>query len=319
MDDTKTPLVSIVTPSYNQGKFVSETIDSVLRQDYKDIEYIVVDGGSTDNTLDILKGYEDRFKWISEKDEGQADAINKGWIKARGSILAYLNSDDTYFLKNSVSIAVEYLRNNPDVGIVYGRSVFVDSDGRRLGYYDSFPFEYDAVFRNCLNPIPQPSAFLKREVIEKVGYLDENVQFAMDWDLWLRAGRYFKIKYIPDILSTYRIHPDSKTISGLLKLADDTVYIYKKLFSSGLSESIKKDEDKVMAIAYSKSAQRYFAGGDLQKAGESFLRALKLNHASLGMREYIKLFLTTIPSIGIYIHKKYFLKRYHKLLFIVKS
>jgi len=206
------PCVSIVTPSYNQGQFIEETILSVLNQDYPRIEYIVMDGGSTDNTLQILKKYAGRLKWVSEKDQGQSDAINKGFQRATGDILAWLNSDDTYF-PGAVKRAVEILYGDTDFKMIYGKTRYCDEGGKCLGEYPTEPFDYKrlAVF----NFICQPSTFFKREVFLEAGGLNTSLQFAMDYDFWLRTVGRFKVEYLPEYLSTFRLHGKSKTISQI--------------------------------------------------------------------------------------------------------
>jgi glycosyltransferase involved in cell wall biosynthesis len=206
------PLVTIVTPSYNQGRFIDETILSVLDQDYPHIEYIVVDGGSTDQTLDILKKYEGRLRWVSERDHGQADAINKGFSMATGDILAWLNSDDTY-LPGAVSRAVSFLTDHQDIKMVYGKAHYSDETGRILGEYPTEPFDCQRLA--VVNFICQPSTFVQKEAFIQAGGLDSTLQFAMDYDLWIRIVDQFKVEYLPEVLSIFRLHSQSKTISEL--------------------------------------------------------------------------------------------------------
>ena len=220
-------LVSIITPSYNQGGFIEETIKSVLSQDYPEIEYIVIDGGSTDNTVEILKKYEGRLKWVSEKDRGQSDAINKGFGMARGEILAWLNSDDIY-LSGAVSKAVEFLRNHPDVKVIYGNARFCDESGKIIGEYcppDIFDYKSLAFY----NSICQPSTFFRRDAFFDVGGIDLSLHHLMDHDLWMKMAKRFKVAYIPEFLSIYRLHDESKSVSDLhgLKRNEESLYIRK--------------------------------------------------------------------------------------------
>lgn len=283
------PLVSIVTPSYNQAAFISETIDSVLQQDYSPIEYAVYDGGSTDGTVEILKGYGNRLTWISEPDTGQANAINKGWKKARGSILAYLNSDDTYALPNAVTHAVEYFRRHPEVGIVYGGSAYTDSASNQIGTYRAYPFEYDQVFSRCENPIPQPSAFIRREVIDTIGYFDETLQCAIDLDYWLRAGLDYPLAYLPQVLSTFRLHPHSKSVAATAKTATDVLQIYRRLFANpALPASLQQQERKIMARVYELSARQSWQGQAWLAARQSFQSSWKCSPTVPTVKDYIK-------------------------------
>ncbi|MER3422188.1 MAG: glycosyltransferase [Nitrospiraceae bacterium] len=203
------PLVTVVTPSYNQGRFIRETIESVLSQDYPHIEYMVLDGGSTDETTAILKSYDGRFFWISEPDRGQAHAINKGWQRARGEILAWLNSDDVY-LPGAIRRAVDYLSRNPHFGMVYGEGHHMAVDGRVIERYPTEPFNPERLIDTCY--ICQPATFIRRNVIEEIGFLDESLNFCMDYDLWIRISRKYALGYMPQYLAQTRFYSESKTL-----------------------------------------------------------------------------------------------------------
>jgi glycosyltransferase involved in cell wall biosynthesis len=203
------PLVTIVTPSYNQGRFIRETIESVLSQDYPHIEYLVFDGGSTDETLDILKGYDNRLFWISEPDRGQAHAINKGLKRAKGSLVAWLNSDDVY-LAGAIAKAVTYLNENPRLGMAYGEAYHVDEHGRVIDRYPTELFDPQRLIETC--HICQPATFMRREAIHEIGYLDESLQYCIDYDLWIRLSKKYPLGLIPSYLAHSRLHSDCKTI-----------------------------------------------------------------------------------------------------------
>lgn len=204
------PLVSIVTPSYNQGKFIKETIESVLTQNYPNIEYIVMDGGSKDETVDILKSYGDRIKWVSEKDGGQADAVNKGIRAASGEIIGWLNSDDTY-LPGAILQAVKFFQRQTDVGMVYGEGYHTKENGEIIDRYPTESFNMDRLAQNCF--ICQPTAFFRKEVLLQVGMLNKDLHLCMDYELWMRIGKQFEIAYIPYFFATSRMYEDNKTLS----------------------------------------------------------------------------------------------------------
>jgi glycosyltransferase involved in cell wall biosynthesis len=212
------PLVSIVTPSFNQAAFLEETILSVLNQDYQHIEYIVVDGGSNDGSVDIIRRYSTRLAWwVSENDHGQTDAINKGFAKANGDILAWINSDD-YYYPNAVREAVFFLEDHLDSGLVYGDANLVDRDGKFLGKFPARQTDYNKLMQGSVH-IPQQSAFFRHQLWKKVGPLDPSFFFAMDYDLWVRLSKVTKIHYHPRLWSNFRLHGEGKTL-----ITDDRCY-----------------------------------------------------------------------------------------------
>jgi glycosyltransferase involved in cell wall biosynthesis len=213
MPDSNFPLVSIVTPSYNQARYLERTICSVLDQDYANIEYLVVDGGSRDGSLEIIQRYADRLAWwVSEKDRGQTDAINKGFARAKGEILAWLNSDDTYEV-NAVTEAVAFLQERPQVGLVYGDANFIDENGRIIGRFPAAQTDYKHLRRGYVH-IPQQSAFWRADLWRKVGPLDPSFYFAMDYDLWIRLVAEAPLQYLPRVWANFRLHSQGKTIAA---------------------------------------------------------------------------------------------------------
>ncbi|MDD6070066.1 MAG: glycosyltransferase family 2 protein [Clostridiales bacterium] len=221
------PLVSIITPSYNQGRFIRETIESVLSQDYDNIEYIVVDGVSTDDSLEIIKEYEGRLTYISEKDKGQSDAINKGFRMAQGDIVAWLNSDDVYE-PHCISRAVEEFQKNDKLGLVYGDGYIIDADSNKLKVFEyTEKFDYWKLV-NFWDYIMQPATFFKRETLQKVNYLDVNLHYCMDWDLWIRLAAVSEVKYIPELLACSREYGDTKTSTGGDKRLEEITGLLQK-------------------------------------------------------------------------------------------
>jgi GT2 family glycosyltransferase len=219
------PLVSIITPSYNQGRYIEETIQSVLSQDYPHLEYLVVDGGSSDNTVEILKKYEGHLTWISEKDRGQADAINKGFNMAQGAIVAWLNSDDTY-LPGAVRKSVQYFETHPEIGMLYGEGYHIDENGEFIERYYTEPFDYQRLSELCF--ICQPTVFLRAEVIRTVGLLDVTLNFCLDYEYWMRIAKRFRIGYLETYLANSRLHLDSKTLSKRVEVHQETLQVVKR-------------------------------------------------------------------------------------------
>lgn len=273
------PYVTVVTPAYNQADFLRDTIESVLSQDYPNIEFVVFDDGSTDETPNILSDYGDRFYWETQKNMGQTPTINKGWSMTNGEIITWLNSDDTFYDPTSVRTGVEFLLNNPEVGVVFGDSMFTEADGKEIRPTRPITdFTYLKFVKNCENSISQPSAFIRRDVVRKVGELDSKYFYFMDWDFWLRAGLHFKLEHIDKILSTYRLHADSKTVAQSKKAAPELEYMYKKYFSrDDIPEEIRAVEKEAMMNMYFTSGSYYLAGNDSKSASEMAKKAFQTN------------------------------------------
>lgn len=205
----KLPLVSIITPSFNAERFLEDTIRSVLAQDYPLLEYIVIDGGSTDGTLEILRSHGHQLTYLSAPDGGAADAINKGFMRARGEILAWLGADDTYLL-GAVSKAVEALVQNPHAAAIYGEGYWTDAAGQVLRRYPTAPYNPAMFASECC--ICQPTCFFRRHAFEAVGLLNPALRASFDYDLWIRLTKRYPFVHIPDYLATSRMHRENKTL-----------------------------------------------------------------------------------------------------------
>jgi glycosyltransferase involved in cell wall biosynthesis len=219
------PVLSIVTPSYNQESFIEETIKSIISQEGDfNIDYVVVDGMSTDGSVEIIRKYDAllregkwpvkckgiNYRWVSEPDKGQSDAIEKGFRMAEGEILAYLNSDDVY-LPDAFKKVVGFFGAHPSTLMIYGDSYYVDESGSVVGKYPTEPFNYDRLA--VRNIICQQSAFFKRKAYEDAGGVDTNLQYVMDYDLWIRMAKKINVEYIEEYFSYFRLHEESKTMS----------------------------------------------------------------------------------------------------------
>lgn len=207
------PKVSIVTISYNQGQFLEECMRSVLEQDYPNLEYIVIDGGSSDNSKAIIEKLAHRLTyWQSEKDAGQTDAINQGFSHASGEILAWLNSDDL-LLPGAVSWAVAGLKANPEAGMVYGDCLLINADGKTLGRFPAAQTDYRKLRQGYVH-IPQQASFWRAELWKQIAPLDSSFYFAMDYDLWVRLAKLAPLVYLPgEPWAAFRLHGSAKSIA----------------------------------------------------------------------------------------------------------
>lgn len=287
------PLVSIVTPTYNQAEYIEETVESVLSQSYSNIEYVVIDDGSTDDTPNVLEKYmgKDGVQIIRYEQNclGQTKTINMGWEQSNGQILAYLNSDDTYYNEDVVSEAVEALESNLQAHIVYGGSVYTDSTGRTIGTYEAGAVDFDAMVLQGANPIPQPSTFIRREVFENVGPLDETIFSPMDWDFWLRSCIKFEFLYVPEVWSTFRLHPSSKSSRGGSRAAADFLRIYDKLLEDpDFPDYLKEQRNKLYSRAHLMAANQNDLALDSKSYRSSLWKAWKAYPGNLNMRDYLK-------------------------------
>jgi len=271
-------LVTVVTPSFNQAQFLENTLRSVLQQDYPSIEYFVVDGGSTDGSVEIIKRYAGRLTWwVSEKDAGQAEAINKGLGRAKGEIVAWLNSDDLY-LPGAVSQAVAALEANPQVGMVFGDALTIDLHGRPLNRLSFADWGLADLLRYRI--ICQPAVFMRRSVLEQAGLLDPSYHFMLDHHLWVRIASQAPVLHLPRLWAAARHHPGAKNVSQSPAFGRETLRMLSWMETQpGLATRIAQDRRRVEAGAYRLNARYLLDGGLPAEALQSYAQALRRDPA----------------------------------------
>lgn len=287
------PLVSIVTPSFNQARFLEETIRSVLDQDYPELEYLVVDGGSTDGSVEILERYSDRLAWwASEPDRGQASALNKAFAKARGEVLGWISSDDT-LLPGAVSTVVAALERDPAAALVYGEALFVDEGGEEMFPLEPRPFDVEAMVRACENHVVQPGSLFRREALELAGPFDEDAYYFFDFEFVLRlAERGRRVVSIPERLATYRVHPESKSGGAPLAKARDYVRIADQFFAG----SALPGSEAGRTTAYLRAGEYFYEALELGAARRSLVRSIRRRPTARGLSLLAKSF---VPRRGV--------------------
>jgi glycosyltransferase involved in cell wall biosynthesis len=212
------PLVSILTPSYNQGAWIADCLHSVACQTYPNVEHIVCDGGSTDETVELLQNAGPRVRWVSEEDRGQTHALNKAFAMSSGEIIGWINSDDVYFDCGVFDRVVEFFSRHPNVDLVYGQCARIDEDGRVVWVPSAPPFSRRRL--KWLSFIGQPAVFMRRSALGEE-LLDERFDFSMDWELWLRLSENHKLQRMDDVLAADRYQPARKNVTHLHVLEGD--------------------------------------------------------------------------------------------------
>lgn len=277
------PLVSIITPSFNQAQFLEETIQSVLSQDYPRLEYWVIDGGSTDGSVEIIQKYAHRLAgWVSEPDHGQAEAINKGFARASGEIVAWINSDD-YYLPGALREAVNAMQRLPECGLVFGDVLSINGAGEPINVMTYGSWGLDDLMQ--FNIIGQPGVFMRRGALERAGYLDLSYRYLLDHHLWLRLAQEGSMCYIPQRWAAARFHAAAKNVAQAAGFGEEAYRIARWIESQpALAERFKRQRRKIWAGAHRINARYLLDGGLPRPALAAYLRAL-LAHPPTALQE----------------------------------
>ena len=277
------PLVSIVTPSFNQARYLEETLRSVLEQDYPNLEYIVVDGASTDGSVEIIRKYADQLAWwVSEQDSGQAEAVNKGLSRATGEIVAWLNSDD-YYLPGAISAAVSAFDKNPDVVLIYADMLAVDEHGETINVLHYQQTDLEDLL--CFQIIGQPAAFFRREALEGAGKLDSSYHFLLDHHLWLRIALQGRILHVAQTWAAARYHAEAKNRARAAEFGHEAFRILDwaqrtqpaSSPEGELASILDKIKRRARASAHRVDARYLLDGGQPWAALKAWVRALLIH------------------------------------------
>ncbi len=287
------PLVSIVIPAYNLSRYLAEAIESVLNQDYRNVELIVLDDGSTDDTRRVLEKYNGRFYWESQKNMGQANTLNKGFRMSKGEILSFLSADDILF-PNAASTSVNGFLNNPDAVLTYSDFSLIDPDSSTIRRVRTPKFDYREMLAKFICP-PGPRAFFRRADFESAGRWDSSLKQTMDYDLWLRLGLQGRFLRIPEVLAGYRVHEASQTFAAHGMRAEEPVLVIKRFFEThSLSHDLIDVRNQALSSACLYSFQLYLRAGKYRLGYAKLRQAFSLYPRNLFTLRAVRLMLNVL-------------------------
>jgi glycosyltransferase involved in cell wall biosynthesis len=287
------PLVSIVIPAYNLARYLEEAIDSVLNQDYQNIELIVLDDGSTDDTRQVLEKYQGRFHWESHGNMGQANTLNRGWQMSKGEILAYLSADDI-LLPGAVSTSVQWLMRNPDAVLTYCDFDLIDPDSSYIRRVTTPDFDYKKMLAKVICP-PGPGAFFTRAGFESAGLWNSSISQFIDYEYWIRLGLQGRFLRIPEVLAKYRVHEASQTFSAHRMEAEDPILVVSDFFETQtLPPELNDLRDQAVSSAYLYSSLLFFRAGSYKSSYANVGRAFSLYPRNLFTLSAIRMLLNAL-------------------------
>lgn len=290
------PSISIVTPSYYQAAYLEATLRSVLEQGLE-VEYIVVDGGSSDGSVDIIKKYADKLAWwVTEKDAGQADAINKGLRRTTGEMVAWLNSDDVY-LPGAIQSALEAFAAHPEAGIVFGNVASIDEHGRTFNLQTFHPVALPDLMSFTI--ISQPAVFMRRSVLQQAGYLDLSYHLLLDHHLWIRMARLAPLVYIPQTLAAARYHAEAKNIARAAQFGAEAYRIVNWMQTDpAFAETFRTHRRRIWAGAHRLNAFYLTDGGRPAAALAAYARSFA-SHPPTALKHWRHILLATLNLLGL--------------------